>query len=129
MQRKLLFASGALILLVLVIISLTKGKGVQPPQETNIPVSQEIIVEGTEFKFSPDKIELEKGKRAKITFQNKGEQPHNLLIPELNIATRTIGPGEEDTVVVEAKETGSYTFYCGVANHKDLGMEGGVEVK
>lgn len=129
MQRKLLFASGALILSVLVIISITKGKGVRPPQEANIPVSKEIIVEGTEFKFSQDKIELKKGEKVKITFQNKGEQPHNLLIPELTVATRTIGPGEEDTVVIEAKETGEFTFYCGVANHKDLGMEGGVEVK
>lgn len=129
MQKKLLFASGALILLVLVIISFTKGKGAQPSQEANIPVSKEIIVEGTEFKFSPDKIELKKGEKAKITFQNKGEQPHNLTISELKVATKTIGPGEEDTVVLEAKETGEFTFYCGVANHKDLGMEGGVEVK
>lgn len=91
--------------------------------------AREIVVSGSEFKFSPASISLTKGETVKITFKNTGSLSHNLVIGELRTATKTIGPGQEDSITVTATKTGTYTFYCEVGNHRQQGMEGKVEVK
>lgn len=106
-------------------------------QETGTPgavnkeatATREIIVSGSEFKFSPGSISLTKGETVKITFKNTGTLPHNLTISELGVSTKTVGGGEEDSVTVTADKTGNYTFYCGVDGHRARGMEGKLEVK
>ncbi len=91
--------------------------------------TREIMVEGDEYKFSPSTIELVAGERVKITFKNTGSLPHNLMIDELGVATKTIAGGREDSVSLTAEKTGTFTFYCGVAGHRGLGMEGTTVVK
>lgn len=106
-------------------------------QETGTPgaasegaaVGREIVVSGSEFKFSPASISLTKGETVRITFRNTGNLPHNLTIAELGVATKTIGAGQTDSVTVTADKTGNYTFYCNVGNHRQQGMEGKLEVK
>lgn len=90
---------------------------------------REIVVSGSEFKFSPASISLTKGETAKITFKNTGSLSHNLVIGEFRTATKTIGAGQEDSITVTAGKTGTYTFYCEVGNHRQQGMKGKVEVK
>lgn len=91
--------------------------------------AREIVVSGSEFKFSPASISLTKGETVKITFKNTGSLSHNLVIGELKTATKTIGAGKEDSITVTADKTGAYTFYCDVDKHRQQGMEGKVEVK
>lgn len=90
---------------------------------------REIMVSGNEYKFSPATINFTKGETVKITFKNMGKLPHNLAITELGVTTATIAGGAEDSVTVTADKTGMYTFFCSVGNHRQLGMEGKVEVK
>ncbi len=85
---------------------------------------QEITVGGTEFSFSPSTISVNKGDHVKLKFKNTGSLPHNLTITDLNIATKTIQPGESDTVEFVADKAGSYGFVCTVGTHAQKGMKG-----
>ena len=91
--------------------------------------TRNIVVSGDEYSFSPAAISLKAGEKTKITFRNIGKLPHNLFIDELDVMTDTIAGDKETTVEVTAKETGMYTMYCGVGNHRALGMEGEVKIQ
>lgn len=101
----------------------------QEAGETDSGQVREITVEGDEYKFSPSTIELVAGEQVKINFKNTGSLPHNLMIDELGVATKTILGGKEDPVSFTAEKTGTFAFYCGVAGHRGLGMEGTTVVK
>lgn len=102
-----------------------------PPAPPNVTEGEirEIMVGGDEYMFSPKAISLTKGETVKITFKNMGKLPHNLIITELGVSTKTIAGGQEESITVTADKTGMYAFFCSVSNHRQLGMEGDVEVK
>lgn len=102
------------------------------PQNSN-PSSnaqmQKITVLGTDYAFSPSAIVLVKGEPAEITFKNNGAYPHNLSIPDLNVKTKTIQPGQTDTIAFTPTKTGSFGFLCTVPGHADRGMTGTLTVQ
>lgn len=100
---------------------------VQPSESGE--VAKEMTIEGSEFKFSQSTINLKMGEKVSLTFKNTGAASHNLSIPDLQVATRTIGFGESDTVVFTPNKTGAFDFMCTIVGHKDLGMKGQVVVK
>jgi len=85
---------------------------------------QKITVVGTEFAFSPSSFTLKKGQTVEITFKNNGQFSHNLSIADLNVKTKTIQPGEEDTFQFTPDKTGQFAFLCTVPGHADKGMKG-----
>jgi plastocyanin len=91
--------------------------------------AQKVTVEGSEFAFSPSAITLKKGQPAEITFKNTGAFPHNLSIADLNVKTKTIQPGEQDTVQFTPDKTGQFAFICTVPGHADKGMKGTLTVQ
>ncbi|HIJ98402.1 TPA: cupredoxin domain-containing protein [archaeon] len=101
-----------------------------PPGPTGTITAQikEFTVEGSEFKFTPNSISVSKGDKVSITFKNTGKFPHNLIIDELNVATKTISPGQTDTVEFTASKSGTFATYCSVGNHRAQGMEGWIEI-
>lgn len=146
MSKNVWLGLGVLIALAVVAVLALQGGYKTPVKPTRAPAvvapqtqtpttskgataSREIVVSGSEFKFSPASISLTKGETVKITFKNTGNLSHNLTIAELGVSTKTIGGGEEDSITVTADKTGSYTFYCSVGNHRQQGMEGKLEVK
>ena len=86
--------------------------------------AQKITVIGKEFTFTPSTFTLKKGQPAEITFKNTGAFPHNLTIADLNVKTKTIQPGEEDTIQFTPDKTGQFAFMCTVPGHADKGMKG-----
>jgi plastocyanin len=96
------------------------------PSEAEV---KDIIVEGSEFSYNPSSISLKAGEGVRLTFNNVGTVPHNLVIDELGVTTKTIDPGESDTVEFTATDSGSYTFYCSVDSHRARGMEGELMVE
>lgn len=90
---------------------------------------KELEVSGTEFAFTPKTLSVKQGEKVKIIFTNDGKFPHNLTIDELNVATKTIGVGQTDTVEFMAEKSGSFVMYCSVSNHRQQGMEGKVSVQ
>ena len=91
--------------------------------------SEKITVEGSEFAFTPSTITLKKGETAEITFKNTGKYAHNLTIADLNVKSKTIQPGEQDTFTVTPDKTGSFSFVCTVPGHADKGMTGTLTVE
>jgi len=104
--------------------------------EAEIPASEipptavkEITVSGTEFSFSPSSIAVSAGERIKLTFQNNGGAPHNLVIEGLGAATRTIGSGKTDTIEFTVPASGTYAIFCSVSGHRAAGMTGSLKVE
>jgi plastocyanin len=91
--------------------------------------SQKFTIEGKEFAFTPSKLTVKKGEAVEITFKNMGKYPHNLTIADLNVKTKTIQPGEEDTITFTPDKTGSFSFMCTVPTHADKGMTGTLTVE
>ena len=90
---------------------------------------REIEVIATEYTFSPNTLSLTKGQKVILTFKNMGRMPHDFVVDELGIRTKTIQGGQSETVEFTPSEEGTFAFYCSVSNHRLLGMEGSLEVK
>ena len=86
--------------------------------------SKEFEVAGKEFSFEPSSITVKSGQKIKIKFRNHGGAVHNLIIEGLAIGTKTINPGDDASFEFTAPAAGTYTFYCSVGSHRQLGMEG-----
>lgn len=112
-------------------------QNVQTPQEETKTVKEQveiskariIVVEGSEFEFSPTSITVEKGEKIMLTFKNIGKFPHNFIVDELGIKSKTINKGEEDSIEFVSEKSGTFAMYCGVGNHREQGMEGEVVVE
>lgn len=101
----------------------------QPTTTTTSTSIQEITVEGNDFSFTPSAITINLGQQVKITFKNTGKFPHNFVLADLNIASKTIQPGEEDTVMFTPAKAGSFTYTCTIDSHAAKGMKGTLTVQ
>ena len=84
---------------------------------------EDIIVEGSPFKFAPNTITIKKGVLTKIVFKNlKGS--HDFVVDGLGIRTKILKDGEEEVLEFTPEKTGSFEFYCSVGSHRAMGMKG-----
>jgi len=106
-----------------------------PPSSSGEDTSQEITritVEGDEFSFSPANFTVKAGKTVELTFRNVGRAPHNLIVDELGLATKTIGGGKTDIVAFLAPDSAgslTYTLYCSIPGHREAGMVGTITIE
>lgn len=74
--------------------------------------------------------------KAKVEFENRGEDPHNLLLQrpgggEIEIAAE-LPPGEVFSRVVRLRRDSTYRLWCSLDNpapHDTLGMEASLRVR
>lgn len=98
--------------------------------ESANPMAEKVIeVSGSEYSFLPKSLELKAGEPVKLTYKNTGKLPHDLTITELGVRTKVIAGGKEDMITFTPDKSGTFTFFCSVGNHRQLGMEGSLEVK
>jgi cytochrome c oxidase subunit 2 len=90
---------------------------------------KEFTVTGSNFKFDPATLTVNKGDTVKITFKNAGTAPHNITFTDFSAASKTITSGANDTVQFVADKAGTFQYYCSVGNHKAMGMVGTLTVK
>ena len=91
-----------------------------------------ITVEGDEFSFSPADFTVKRGKTVELTFRNVGRAPHNFIVDELGLATKTIGGGKTDIVAFLAPDSAgslTYTSYCSIPGHREAGMVGTITIE
>lgn len=98
------------------------------PTATTEPVIKEFTVVGTPFKFDPAEIKVKQGDKIRITFKNELGM-HNLTIKDLNIASKTIQKGEQDTIEFIADKIGTFEYNCSVPTHTEKGMLGSLIVE
>lgn len=141
-NRTLLIGLGAL-LAVLIFGGAFVYFARQPTQEVPAPGSEgtpemvvepsgearEIEVSGDEYRFAPKQIAAKAGEKLRIKFTNNGTLPHNFTIAELGVATRTISPGQSETVEFTVEADTALTFYCSIGSHRALGMEGELTIE
>lgn len=84
----------------------------------------DVTVTATEFAFSPQTIPAVAGKPLTITFKNNGKYPHNMTFKELNVATKTLQPGQSETIKITPPKAGMFRFSCTVDSHASKGMFG-----
>lgn len=127
MNKNILIGIVAIVLIgVIGFFALNKNK--PAPTVNNQPVVsgpvKEVSVSAKEYVYTPSTITVKKGENIKINFTNNGTTVHNFTITELGVATKTIGPGETDSVTFAVPNTGTFTYFCSVDGHRDLGLQG-----
>ena len=73
--------------------------------------------------FAPSLIEVRAGQTVAIRFANEGLLPHAFDLADERIHLR-VPSGRSDVAIVTPTTPGTYTFYCGVGNHRAQGMAG-----
>ena len=87
--------------------------------------ADEVVVDAMEFEFVSEKVVVSAG--AEVTLTNIGNIEHDITVEGSDIHLMAM-PGEAVTGRIDL-EPGSYTFYCGVAGHREAGMEGTLVVE
>ncbi len=87
-----------------------------------------ITVQGTDYAFTPSTLTGKAGQPMTVTFKNMGKFPHNFAIAELNVKTKTIQPGQEDTITFTPSKAGSFEYTCTIDSHAEKGMTGTLTV-
>jgi plastocyanin len=85
--------------------------------------ARSVDVVARDFAFEPATIEVEPGEPIRVALEIRNED-HDFVIDE---ADAHIGGEDGETAVggfTAPEEPGEYTYYCSVANHRDLGMQG-----
>ena len=91
--------------------------------------AKEIVIEASEFKFSPATLTVKKGEPIKLTLKNVGKMPHDFVVDELGIRTKKIAGGDTDTIVFTPEQAGVFEYYCSVGSHRAMGMVGKITIE
>lgn len=91
--------------------------------------AQQIALEGNEFAFSPSTFTVKAGRPVQVTFKNTGKYPHNFVVSDLNVQSKTIQSGQTDTVTFTPTSAGTFSYICSVPGHTDKGMKGVLTVQ
>ncbi|MBP9711984.1 MAG: cupredoxin domain-containing protein [Candidatus Pacebacteria bacterium] len=97
-------------------------------EENPKPSVKSFTITGQNYSFAPNFIKVKKGDTVKITFQNLNGR-HNLIVEQLNIATKILNEGEQQTITFVADQVGTFEYYCSVGNHRLSGMHGIIKVE
>jgi plastocyanin len=101
----------------------------QSVMQTRGPENPRVIeVLATEFDFEPKEILVEPGERVTVQLRNEGRAVHSLVfaLPDAQPRlARAVPPQQIGQLTFTAPtRSGTYTFYCPIGNHRELGMVG-----
>ena len=69
------------------------------------------------------------GATVEITLRNGDGMPHDVVAPDVGLASEQIsGRGSTTVVRFRVEETGSFAYWCSVPGHRAAGMEGAIVV-
>ncbi len=121
---------GAVVYGLVYYFFLAKKGGYSYNQTQVAPVasSQAVTVNGTDFAFSPSAISTKVGRTVTVTLKNGVQFAHNFVISDLSVQSKTIRPGESDTVMFTPSKAGKFTYICTIPGHADKGMIGTLTV-
>lgn len=122
------------------------GQPAGPTPTAAIPQNGVLVVKASEWRFEPSRILIHQGEQVRIEFQNAGQILHDLKIDTLKasgIESESNGPlsagqgelfvgadtGKGGTLVFTAAEPGTFTYYCTIPRHRQLGMKGTLVVE
>lgn len=102
----------------------------RPTRTARVSAGETVRVTAREYSFDPGRIVATGGGPLRFVLANEGDLAHNLKVfageRELG-GTESFPAGQERTFRV-AVPPGSYALVCTVADHRELGMEGELQV-
>jgi plastocyanin len=81
-----------------------------------------------ELKFDKTELQATAGE-VTINFTNEASIPHNVSVEGNGVDETSDTISGDTTSLTVGLEAGTYTFYCGVGNHRSAGMEGTLTVE
>jgi uncharacterized cupredoxin-like copper-binding protein len=92
--------------------------------------SQTIEISLTDFALEPSQVSVEEPGTYTFRAVNDGQTVHALEVEGNGVEEETaeLQPGDSAELTVELTEAGDYELYCPVGNHRDMGMEGSLQV-
>ena len=116
-------------LIIIVLISFLIVGCTSTPQFSNKKIDREITVTASNWKFEPAQINVKKGETIKLNVKST-TGTHGLYISGLDVKTKSISVGKQESVVFKADKVGTFSFscnsYCG-SGHRE--MKGSLIVK
>jgi plastocyanin len=86
-----------------------------------------IEVGMVEFAFEPPDPTIEEDGQVSIELTNDGEFPHAMTIEETGDSSEEVQGGQSTTLEADL-DSGEYTIFCPVGDHRAQGMEGTLSV-
>jgi uncharacterized cupredoxin-like copper-binding protein len=86
-----------------------------------IPGAPTVIIVAAEFGFEPARLEVGAGSDFNLTFDNRGELYHDLVIRRAGVHLGA-EPGQTVTGGVGGLPAGEYEVFCSVPGHAQAGM-------
>ena len=135
-----------LLAATLLLASACGGTSHTPTGTPVAPTNGSLTIRASEWKFEPANVVLSKGAPVTIQFQNGGSTLHDMRIDGLHASDVTsksngglsaghgelfVGSdkGKSGTLTFTPAETGTFTFYCTLPRHRQLGMKGTITVE
>lgn len=89
-----------------------------------------LQMDAFEYGYSSTSLAAKPGDTIRIMLNNTGQMTHDFVIDELNVRSKILESGESETIefTIPNNAANSYTFYCSVGSHRDMGMEGTIQV-
>ena len=120
----------SLPLAALVALASCGGGEDKPVRTLRVPAGDGVQVTATSYSFDPGRIVAAGGEPLRFTLVNRGDLAHNLKVLD---GERELGgvpsfPSGEQRSFTVPIGPGKYTFVCTVADHRELGMEGELQV-
>ena len=88
----------------------------------------EVKIALTDFKFTPDKLEIAANTAVRFVAKNTGSVEHDLTIDKINYKL-AVPTAREVSKSIGPLQAGTYEVYCAVVGHKELGMIASLTVK
>lgn len=116
------------------------------PSVSAQPVGGPVLVEMVEFAFRPAAIRVKAGQSVTLRFMNRGQIAHQFgadylrTVPVFSSDSRMrveasglealrLQPGESATIQFVPRRRGRFQFACTIEGHREVGMEGVLEVR
>jgi uncharacterized cupredoxin-like copper-binding protein len=111
------------LLLAGLLVSACAGPGTQAGG--NQPdAAQQVTVQMTEFKFDPATLTVQQDRPVVVTLRNTGSVPHDFAVPELNVHSQNVAPGQTGRVEFTPSTSGTFRIVCTEPGHSEAGMVG-----
>jgi nitrite reductase (NO-forming) len=86
-----------------------------------------VAISASEFRFSPNSLQVAVGQRVTLTLQNTGVVEHDATIPSTGFSLLARA-GQTATGEFTIDKPGTFDFICSIPGHKDAGMKGTLTV-
>lgn len=121
-QQSWIVLAGQALVWLFTSSALIPAVNAKPQQE-----GKTMEVRATEFTFSPSTLYARPGETISVVMTNDGNVPHDMdfELPKGEVEIEDVEPGDTGRITFQVPEQeGSYTFYCSIDNHREMGMEG-----